>query len=94
MATKHTEKDFNLLTAHDLRIVKDAVKNEMGGGYRQVYQWAGEGFKEHWAASIALNVVTAREGSVTTDWVFQVKMAVYRELGLSTEDVAAPVKGL
>lgn len=79
------------LSAHDLTIVKNAVKNHMSGGFRQVYLWSGEGFREHWADSIALNIVTAREGSVTTDWVFEIKLAVFRELGLDLADVPTPM---
>lgn len=81
------------LSAHDLKIVKRQV-DSMIRGYRQVYQWAGEGFKEHWADSIALNIATAREGAIDTEWLFALKLAVYEELGLETVDVAVPVRGL
>lgn len=79
------------LTAHDLRLVKRQV-DSMIRGYRQVYQWAGEGFKEHWADSIALSIATAREGVIDTEWLFELKLAVYRELGLDIADVATPVR--
>jgi hypothetical protein len=81
-----------VLSPHDRALVKRAVTTELGGGYRQVYQWAGEGFKEHWADSIALGVATAREGVIDTEWLFEVKMAVYQELGLSASDVPVPVR--
>ena len=79
------------LTAHDLSLVKRSVDGLIRG-YRQVYQWAGEGFKEHWADSIALDIATARDGVIDTEWLFALKLAVYRELGLDTVDVATPVR--
>ncbi len=80
------------LNGHDLDIVRRSVKLAMGGGYSQVYGWSGLGFKEHWADSIALGIVTAREGAVDTDWVHQVRLAVYMELGLEVVDVATPFR--
>lgn len=80
------------LNAHDLGIVKRSVKLAMGGGFSQVYAWFGTGAKEHWADSIALGIVTAREGAVDTDWVHNVKLAVYSELRLDTVDVATPLR--
>ncbi len=80
------------LNKHDLANVQRSVKTAMSGGYSQVYAWFGEGMKEHWADSIALGIVTAREGMVDTDWVHQVRLAVYRELKLETVDVATPFR--
>lgn len=72
------------LNAHDLWLVKSGVRDVKSGGDRAVYQWAGIGFKEHWADSITLKLVTGREGSVTTEWVFALKCAVYAELEIET----------
>ncbi len=80
------------LTPHDLVVVKRAVKSAMSGGYSQVYAWFGEGAKEHWADSIALGIVTGREGVHDADWVHQLRLAVYRELKLDTVDVASPFR--
>jgi hypothetical protein len=89
MGPRPARKELN---KHDLEIVKRSVKLAMGGGYSQVYGWSGLGFKEHWADSIALGIVTAREGVVDTDWVHQVRLSVYVELGLETVDVATPLR--
>ncbi len=88
----HLKTPCKELSKHDLEIVKRSVKTEMGGGYGQVYAWFGTGAKEHWADSIALGIVTAREGVLDTDWVHQVRLAVYVELGLETVDVAFPFR--
>ncbi len=80
------------LTQHDLDVVKRSVKQAMSGGYGQVYGWCGEGFKEHWADSITLLIVTGREGVHDADWVHQLRLAVYRELKLETVDVASPFR--
>jgi hypothetical protein len=80
------------LNKHDLDIVKRAVKQAMSGGYSQVYAWFGEGAKEHWADSIALGIVTGMEGVHDSDWVHQLRLAVYAELRLETVDVATPFR--
>jgi len=78
------------LSKHDLEVVKRSVKTAMSGGYSQVYGWAGVGFREHWADSIALSIIIVREGAVDTDWVHALRMAVYSELGLDTADLPTP----
>lgn len=70
------------LTKHDREVVKNAVRS-MRIGYGQVYQWAGDGFQEHWADSIALGIATARDSEFSGQWLFELKMAVWEELGLS-----------
>jgi hypothetical protein len=60
--------------------------------FGKVYAWFGEGAKEHWADSITLGIVTGMEGVHDSDWVHQLRLAVYAELRLETVDVATPFR--
>lgn len=79
------------LSPRDRILIKREVSRALHG-YEQVYAWSGEGFKEHWADSIALGIATAREGIIDTEWLHEVRLAVYRELKLNVVDVATPVR--
>jgi hypothetical protein len=56
----------------------------MSGGMRQVFGWAGEGFREHWGDHIALNSGSDRgkgRAPRCTSWVAAGLMAYHPWLG-------------